>query len=506
MTAPLPSLDDVGRFRGAIARHLGLNLDESKHGFLAEVLQRRADANTATAKVYLDRIDRTTGRDELRALAKELTVGETYFFRHREQFQAFADVALPARLGARASDRTLRLLSAGCASGEEAYTLAMVVRERHPEADWTVSIRAADINPAALERAALARFSAWSLRETPPEAQRRWFASQGREFVVDPSLRALVTFDERNLAEAGSDLWPPDFYDVIFCRNVMMYFTPDETQALVGRLTAALAPGGFLFLGHAETLRGLSNDFHLRHSHDTFYYQRKDDAPAGDAFRPLALAPVDAPSSPPPAADVAWFNAVSDATSRIKALVDRPPPAREGAGRAPPRGSPNAVGTALELLERERFTEALGLLDDQGPDHAADADALLLRAVLLTHGGQLDAAERVCARLLAVDELSAGAHYVLAQCRDAAGDRKAAREHDQTAIYLDPTFAMPHLHLGLMARRLGDREAAQRELGQAARLLLREEAARLLLFGGGFTRESLIALCQAERVAAGGKA
>ena len=516
MTAPLPGLDDVGRFRGAIARQLGLHLDESKHAFLAEVLQRRADAHTASTKVYLDHIDRFDrgdphrARDEVRALAQELTIGETYFFRHHEQFQAFADVALPARVAARAADRTLRLLSAGCASGEEAYTLAIVVRERHPGADWRIAIRAADVNAAALERAAGARFSAWSLRETPPETQRRWFASEGREFVLDPSLRGLVTFDERNLADAGSDLWPPDFYDVIFCRNVMMYFTADEAQALVGRLTAALAPGGFLFLGHAETLRGLSNAFHLCHSHDTFYYQRKDEVPGRDAVRagesPPAVATEARAPLTAPSPDLGWFHAVSDATSRIKALVDRPPAAHAGAARTPPRGSPTAAGTALELLKRERFSEALSLLDDEAADHAADADALLLRAVLLTHGGQLADAEAACARLLAIDELSAGAHYVLAQCRDAAGDRKAAREHDQAAVYLDPTFAMPRLHLGLMARRLGDRETAQRELEQAERLLSREEAARLLLFGGGFTRDSLIALCRAERMAAGGKA
>jgi chemotaxis protein methyltransferase CheR len=124
--------------------------------------------------------------------------------------------------------------------------------------------------------------------------------------------------------------------------------------------------------------------------------------------------------------------------------------------------------------------------------------------VLLTHCGQLSAAEGVSAQLLERDELNAGAHYLLALCRESAGDRQGAHDHDRTAIHLDPSFAMPRLHLGLMARRVGDTEGARRELGDALLLLKREDDSRLLLFGGGFGREALIALCRGELLSAGG--
>jgi len=129
---------------------------------------------------------------------------------------------------------------------------------------------------------------------------------------------------------------------------------------------------------------------------------------------------------------------------------------------------------------------------------SSDADAVLLRAALLTHCGRLEAAELACSELLALDGLSAGAHYLRGLCRERQADSHAAIEHAQTACYLDPAFAMPHLHLGLMARRMGDRSTAQRELTQAALLLQREDASRLLLFGGGFSREGLAALCRSE--------
>jgi chemotaxis protein methyltransferase CheR len=128
----------------------------------------------------------------------------------------------------------------------------------------------------------------------------------------------------------------------------------------------------------------------------------------------------------------------------------------------------------------------------------------LLRAVLLTHGGDLVAAETLCREVLALDELSSGAHYLTALCREDAGDRPGALEHDRIAAYLDPTFAMPRLHLGLLARRAGDHAAARGELGEALSLLEREDPLRLLLYGGGFGRPGLLALCRAELRAEGG--
>jgi chemotaxis protein methyltransferase CheR len=160
----------------------------------------------------------------------------------------------------------------------------------------------------------------------------------------------------------------------------------------------------------------------------------------------------------------------------------------------------------MELLKSERFGEALDAVHRLPREAATDPEVLLLRATLLTHSGQLAEAEQACRDLLEVDELNAGAHYLLALCREGAGDAEGAIHHDQLAAYLDPGFAMPRLHLGLLARRTGDRSGAGRELTQALDLLRREDGSRLLLFGGGFSREALAALCHAELAACGGTA
>ena len=506
--------DHSERFRGWISQRFGLNFDDSKLDFLAEVLGRRAGKRGLAPRPYLDRLDGPDADAEMQELAVELTVPETYFFRHIDQFHAFADVALPRAQAARASQRTLTVLSAGCASGEEPYTMAMLMRERVREPGWNIVIRALDINPAMLAKAARGCYSAWALRETPADALRRWFRSVGREFQLDDSIRSAVSFHETNLSRDSAELWEPATYDVIFCRNVMMYFTAEVARSLVSRLTRSLVPGGHLFLGHAESLRGLSNDYHLCHTHDTFYYQRKEDlasgeqaapaAPSGDAGDDWRHGPAAAVTVSIGSAD--WPQAVRDATDRIYALTQPSLPKFGSRGAANPDGTVRAtvVLHALDLLKQERFTDALERLATLASGDAADPEVLLLRAVLQVHSGQLAGAEQVSKQLLENDELNAGAHYLLALCRESTGDSQGAVDHDRSAIYLDPSFAMPRLHLGLMARRSGDSEGAQRELSQALLLLEREESSRLALFGGGFGRDALISLCRAELQATGG--
>lgn len=331
-------------------------------------------------------------------------------------------------------------------------------------------------------------------------------------------MRAAVTFEERNLVEEDPLFWQGGAFDAVFCRNVLMYFASEVTRRVIARIAQSLAPGGFLFLGHAETLRGVSQEFHLLHTHETFYYQRRElrethgagvfsrTEPGNGAFR-RAIPEVAEP-------DDSWFDVIRRASERIADLTQgKNGSAADGrrstATRAPtcdPAPPAPALDRALaiELLRKERFAEAMKLVRALPAESKMDPDTQLLLAVLLTNGGDLPEAEKVCRHVLKLDELNAGAHYLMALCREHAGDRDAAVEHDQAATYLDAAFAMPHLHLGLLARRSADVEAARRELGQALPLLDREDASRILLFGGGFTREALVEFCRAELRACGG--
>ncbi len=493
---------DLDRFRTVIIERIGLQFDDARLGFLGEVLQRRLDKLGRAGDAYLRDLEDRSASDEITALAEELTVGETYFFRNNEQFRALAEVVLPERMRVSRPPGVLRLLSAGCATGEEAYSMAIVVRETIADPSWEVVIRAVDLNPAVLKKAARARYSAWALRDTPAEVRQKWFRADGRDLVLDDAVRAAVRFGHGNLASDDPELWPPAAYDAIFCRNVLMYFAPEQMRAVIARMARSLVRGGFLFLGHAETLRGVSEAFHLRHSHGTFYYELKE---AGESAcpRPWQSVARSIPAGVPVAAtSIAasgaaagdWVDAIRAATERVAALV---PTVAAHSPLGPP-ALPWDLAPALDLLRKERFAEALDHVRSGPPASEKDPDVLLLEATLLAHSGQLVAAEDTCLRLLLIDELNAGAHYLLALCREHSGHRERAGEHDRVAAYLDPSFAMPRLHLGLLARRAGDRGAARRELAQALALLRREDASRLLLFGGGFGREALMALCESS--------
>ena len=414
------------RFRDLVSARLGLHFDDGKLDDLAAVLVSRAHARRLpSVESYFASLD----ADETAALAERLTVGETYFFRYREQFDAFAEVALPAALARGAP----RILSAGCATGDEPYTLAIFVREHG--GGGAAAIHAFDVNPAAIARAAQARYSSWSLRETPPPLRARYFRTDGSSFALHPDVRAMVRFEQRNLVEDDPSFWAPDAFDVVFCRNVLMYFTPETMRAVVARIARALAPGGFFFLGHAETLRGISHDFHLRHTHDTFYYQRREPRTRATSRPPDAASAAtlrarcrgDARVSH----DASWVDAIG-AVVRAHRRAREPRPAalvsHEAAWR---RARPATCGRAAS--RSERFADAHRALLRALPSCAKDnPDASCCDAVLLTNGGRAARGRaRVRRASWRADELNAGAHYLMALCREHAGDRAGALEHDQ---------------------------------------------------------------------------
>jgi chemotaxis protein methyltransferase CheR len=513
---------EIESFRNLVAERLGLFFDDAKLDFLADVLRKRMEETGCQHfAAYRGRVIASSGkRGEIGALAEQLTVGETYFFRYCDHLRAFAEVVIPSRIEARGGERRLRILSAGCASGEEPYSLAILLRERFANlAPWQIELSGFDVNPRAVEKALHGRYPEWSLRETPEDLRSRYFRSVGRDFQLDESVRSAVTFEQRNLVEEDRSFWLRESFDAVFCRNVLMYLTPDVTRSVVARIARCIAPGGFLFLGHAETLRGVSQEFHLQHTHETFYYQRQQAHEAQSTATDTAWATTVRAATASALPELVepndtWYGVIQTASERIATLTGDKARSAVGTVESAPQGvaisrakARAAVwdrAPALELLRRERFREATELVNHLPPEAKTDPDTQLLLAVLLANSGELLEAEKVCEQILHLDDLSAGAHYLMALCKEHAGDSSDAIRHDQAAAYLDSAFAMPHLHLGLIAKRSADVETARRELGRALSLLDREDASRVLLFGGGFTREALVEFCGRELRACGG--
>lgn len=476
------STDEVARFAHLIEHEFGLLLGGRELANLALLLRKRIEATgCAGASSYMDRIG-NRWREELDVLASLVTVTESYFLRSPEHLAALLASVIP-ELRCGDSLRPIRILSAGCASGEAAFSIAIELLEDRRVELGGISIAAFDLNPECVRRARSGRFSPWALRAVSQRILDRYFRRDGGEFVVAERVREMVSVEQRNLIDPDPAFWHPRAFDVIFCRNVLMYLSPRALEVAMNDFSRSLGADGYLFVGHAESLHGISRDFVLHSSNGAFYYRPRRDAGADDRT----------PARPQKRA----------APALAQPFTAPPKPRADGKAGAAARvrnGSPKASATAMakQLSDAISLSEALSIIDLKPPERRDDPDVMLLTAALLSERGRLAQAEELCSAILASDSLNPTAHYVRALCAEHRGNRAAAIQGYRTAIHLDPDFAMAHLRLAFALKRGGDFEAARGEFEQAMLLLGREDPARLLLFSGGFSRQALLDVCRRE--------
>lgn len=211
-----------------------------------------------------------------------LTIGETYFFRNQAQFDAMREQILPDLLDRRAKTRALRVWSAGCATGEEPYSIAMLLAEVLPDLEsWQVTILGTDLNPQFLARAREGLYSNWSFRDTPEELRSQFFSPHNNRWHLSPHIRQMVSFARLNLVEP---IYPAILngtygHDIILCRNVTIYFDEATTRQIVNRLYDSLFPGGWLIVGHAEPQVDIYQRFEVHNFPKTILYRKPLDAP-----------------------------------------------------------------------------------------------------------------------------------------------------------------------------------------------------------------------------------
>lgn len=263
--------------RDLIRDRFGIYYDDQKRFLLLSRLSTRlARRGLETYAQYVQFLRFDPKReDEWNDLASALSNNETYFFRERAQLKALGGAILD-ELGARAS--RLRLWSSACSSGEEPYSLAITLIESGKIPDGRISIRATDISPRALELADKAFYRALSFRATEPMMIQRWFHPQGEGFVVDDRVKRLVSFGRVNLLDDARVAAEGPF-DAIFCRNVLIYFDKETQKRVVESFAKALRPGGYLFLGHAESLFHLTDLYEPVVGPDSIVYRLRASVP-----------------------------------------------------------------------------------------------------------------------------------------------------------------------------------------------------------------------------------
>jgi chemotaxis protein methyltransferase CheR len=262
-----------------IYQKLGLHFDDKKIYFLKTRVARRMTALGLTdPREYMFKLSYADPRgEEMQALANLVTTNETYMFREYDQLQAFANHCLPEVLSAKQArgEKTLRIWSAGCSSGEEPYTLAMILQEVFPQAQsWDCEITATDIDENMLRKAAAARYGCRSVNDVPDEYRAKYLIEDGDEYVVRRRTASLVQTVHLNLHDRMAMRAMRDF-DFIFCRNVLIYFDDLSRKAVVDHFYNALNRGGYVFLGHSESIGRVTTAFKLKRFENHLVYGKE---------------------------------------------------------------------------------------------------------------------------------------------------------------------------------------------------------------------------------------
>ena len=247
---------------------------ERRDLLLSTLASRAGSAGDRDVTAFIERILAPGSASEMMALIDALTINETTFFRNVPQLNLFARVALIEIIERKRNTgetKQLSIWSAGCSTGQEAYTLAMLASEAVLSLPgWNIQIRATDLSPTVLDVARRGIYPKARLDTMPAQMRARYFDDLGDRIEIKDGLRRHVTFKHHNLR----DPFPADMFDVIFCRNVMIYFSREDQSRLAHRFKERLVPNGFLFIGHSESLQGLDVGLHLRLHEGGVAYQK----------------------------------------------------------------------------------------------------------------------------------------------------------------------------------------------------------------------------------------
>lgn len=367
----------------------------------------------------------------------EITVGETYFFRNKPQFDALRFQIFPAIVAQRRrqNQKYLRVWSAGCATGEEPYSIAMLLRDLLPDwREWSLFILATDINQSVLDTARAGRYRSSSFRmETPLDLKQRWFEERNGSYILDPLIRQMVTFRQLNLVD---DSYPNQAtftvgHDVLLCRNVTIYFSYEQTVSVVSRLHGALADDGWLLVGHSEPQLYVYDAFQMVRHDGTILYRKATQTSPPPSPRPafateavqagVTRGPANAPDDVPHVVHATPSNSVQNNAPLVD--MDSPPQV-------------DMLAQARQYADREDWENALALLEQAEQTERNNPLLHFTRALIL-----------------------------------AQTDRDTAIGALQQAIYCDPKFALAHFWQGEIWSQQGVRSRAETSWRRAARAL-----------------------------------
>ena len=435
----------------------------------------------------------TPTQKQIEILASHLTVGETYFFRERRAFEILEQSVLPGLIDARRrTGKRLRLWSAGCSTGEEPYSLAILLEKLIPDLkDWNITILATDINTAALRKAEEGIYSDWSFRDTPPFFKDKYFEKvNGNRYLLRPDIRKRVEFSYLNLSE---DAYPAlqnntNGMDVIFCRNVLMYFAPDHVKRAAERFYRSLVDGGCLIVSPVETSQIHYALFATVRIQDSTFYKKDTSKIKPESVSAKYVETEIAPYVLPP--------------KKVKQRKAEKPSHKEpfDAPEKPTQSAPTPLEEASILYQKGFYREAEERLSALVSNGSSSQEMRVLFTKILANQGKLEDAFHWCEKAVSAEKFNPRLHYLLAIILEEQKKGEEAKVSLKKALYLDPDFAMAHFALANISLRGGKIAEAQKHFGNTAEILSKYKPDEILPESEGITAGRLSEMIGAVRL------
>lgn len=382
-------------------------------------------------------------------LARHLTVGETYFYREPTALQLFSEQIIPNHLN---TGKALRIWCAGCSTGEEPYTLAMIIDQKFA-GKLKFSILATDINPDAIEKAKIGLYTAWSFRDTSQEIKNRYFTEKGNLFEIDKRIRYMVTFNLMNLATGHYPALSGecDPFDVIFCRNVLMYLKPDIMKEISAKFYRSLNEGGWFITSQVELNDDNFSQFNREIYQNNIFYQKITTPKASHLPHSRAIHKTDSLSEIPlPKKQKRTVNIRSASVS-----VDKPE-IQETNNVKNLQVNESYTDLFLNTRYEECALECRRQLNDR-PHDVAIYPKLILS---LANMGHLTAASHFSEKWIDIDAANPEAYYISAIISMESGELEKAEKLLVKSLYLQPNFHPAQLSLGNVLNKLGKKQLA----------------------------------------------
>lgn len=424
----------VQQFVGLVRETTGNVVPSARYAFLEELLERRVRAiGQPDLTSYVHRLAVGELAAEWSQLIPLITIKESYFFRAPQQFEALTRTVLPRLMRDRASSRKLRIWSAACARGEEPATLAMVLAETGLLGSWDWTVLATDVDEDALASAQRGIYGDRAVAQVPPELLRKYFTPRGKLYELDAALRARIRYRKLNLARFPYEL-SEDRYDLIYLRNVLIYFPRPLQRRVVSQVRQRLSKRGYLFLGASETLWQIHEELYPVDLDVCFCYRhpRPGQKPPTQPPRPVAPAPRPTPRRPP-----------------------RPSPPPRLPAEPPANGAPE--------LPSERAPEPVPEAEPGPAFTPCAVQQRLAEAARELADNELEAARGILDEVMAADPSEPAAHALEGFLHDLEDRPQEAISSYRSALYLDPALFQARVLLGDCFLRLGHRDRAHQQ-------------------------------------------